>query len=207
MLPSSRQYRRSELIWNKTKQVILIFFLLCLIPIPNSPSPLAGIPTTLTQMCFLKLFHPVWPHRTVFGRSMKFRFWQNTRPESSEMPRSTLQCRSTVTREVRWCCHFQLEQKEKRRVSVVLLLIVQPRSSVLARALIRLSQSWFDNRRGQGCRTCFKFKVFCVCSWQAEENCTTGSRNGSSTGDGTSHCEEKHWREESLASLKQKGLF
>lgn len=77
----------------------------------------------------------------------------------------------------------------------------QPRSSVLARAP---SQSWCDNTRGQVCKTCLEFKVFCALSWQAEENCTTGSRNGSGTGDGTSHCEEEHWRGESLTSSGKK---
>lgn len=129
--------------------------------------------------------------------------------KSSERPKSPLQCCK---------CHCDMggnvvlpfstkTEKQERIQFMVLLLISQPRSSVLARASIWLSQSWFDNRRGQGCRTCFKFKVFSFCSWQAEGNCTTGSRNGSSTGDGTSHCEEKHRREESLASYKKKCHF
>lgn len=74
MLAWTRQYTWSKLITNKNKQVILISFLLCLIPLPNSLSPLTGIPTTLTQMCFISHFHPVCPHLTGFVSSTKFRF-------------------------------------------------------------------------------------------------------------------------------------
>ena len=205
MLAWTRRYTWSELITNKNKQAILISPLLN--PFPQFPFSIDWNTDNFNSDVFYKPFPPsVSPSYwfcVVHEVQILAKQCQLTRAVSSEIPRSRRQCRRwhrDVAGEVVLPFAAKTE-KQKRRPSMVLLLISQPRGSVLARASVWLSRSWFDNRRGQGCRTCFKFKVFCACSWQAEENCTTGSRNGSSTGDGTSHCEEKHWRGESLTSF------
>lgn len=99
--------------------MILISFLLCLIPSPNSLFPLTGILTTLTQMCFINHFHPVHPHLTVYVLSMKFRYWLgsvNSPVLSPQKHPGALRnaAGGTMTRDIKQCCHFQPKQRSRR---------------------------------------------------------------------------------------------